>query len=137
VQAIKQSGGDAVPVEANVADGGQLRSVFDPAEERFGALDIVVHNAAAWRFGPIADATDEDFDVVFGIGARAASMALREAANRVRDGGRVLTIGAGLALMPRPGTGLYGASKAAVDHTVQVLANEPGPRQITVSVLRC
>jgi 3-oxoacyl-[acyl-carrier protein] reductase len=58
---------------------------------------------------------------------------MHEAANRLRDGGRVVAIGAGLALMPRPGTGIYGASKAAIDHLVQVLAHELGPRQITVN----
>ena len=133
VQAIEQSGGAAVAAEADVADAQQLRSLFDVGEQHFGALDIVVNNAAAWRFASIADATDEDFDMVFTTGARAAFMAMREAANRVRDGGRVVAIGAGLALMPRPGTGIYGASKAAVDHLVQVLAHELGPRQITVN----
>ena len=73
VQAIEQSGGAAVAAEADVADAQQLCSLFDVGEQHFGALDIVVNNAAAWRFASIADATDEDFDVVFTTGARAAS----------------------------------------------------------------
>jgi 3-oxoacyl-[acyl-carrier protein] reductase len=58
---------------------------------------------------------------------------MHQAANRLRDGGRVVAIGAGLALMPRPGTAIYGASKAAVNHLVRVLAHELGNRQITVN----
>jgi 3-oxoacyl-[acyl-carrier protein] reductase len=62
---IEKTGGGAVVAEANVADGKQLRGLFDLAEKHFGGLDIVVTNAAAWRFAPIADATDEDFDLIF------------------------------------------------------------------------
>jgi 3-oxoacyl-[acyl-carrier protein] reductase len=133
VQAIDKSGGSAVAAEADVADAEQLRSLFDVAEQQFGGLDILVNNAAAWRFAPIADLTIDDFDVVFSTNARAAFVAMHEAANRMRDGGRVVVIGAGLALMPRPGTAIYGASKAAVNHLVRVLAHELGPRQITVN----
>jgi 3-oxoacyl-[acyl-carrier protein] reductase len=133
VQVIEQNGGAAIAAEADVADAPQLRSLFDLAEQQFGGLDILVTNAAAWRFGSIADLTDEDFDVVFNTNARGTFIALHEAANRVRDGGRVVAISAGLALMPRPDTGIYGASKAAINHLVRVLANELGPRQITVN----
>jgi 3-oxoacyl-[acyl-carrier protein] reductase len=133
VRTIDKSGGSAVAAEADVADAEQLRSLFDVAEQQFGGLDILVNNAAAWRFAPIADLTVDDFDVVFSTNARAAFVAMHEAANRMRDGGRVVVIGAGLALMPRPGTAIYGASKAAVNHLVRVLAHELGPRQITVN----
>jgi 3-oxoacyl-[acyl-carrier protein] reductase len=133
VQAIERSGGAAMAAEADVADARQLRSLFDIAEQHFGGLDILVNNAAAWRFSSIADATDEDFDVVFTTNARGTFVAMREAAKRLRDGGRVIAIGAGLALMPRPGTAIYGASKAAINHLVRVLAHEIGPRQITVN----
>jgi len=133
VQAVEKAGGAAVAAQANVADAQQLRALFDVAEQQFGGLDILVNNAAAWRFAPIADLTEDDFDVVFSTNARATFIALHEAANRMRDGGRVVVISAGLALMPRPGTAIYGASKAAVNHLVRVLAHEVGPRQITVN----
>jgi 3-oxoacyl-[acyl-carrier protein] reductase len=133
VQVIEKSGGAALAAEADVADAQQLRRLFDITEQHFGGLDILVANAAAWRFASIADATDDDFDVVFNTNARGTFIALHEAANRLRDGGRVVAIGAGLALMPRPNTGLYGASKAAINHLVRVLAHEIGARQITVN----
>jgi 3-oxoacyl-[acyl-carrier protein] reductase len=133
VRAIGQNGGAAVVAEADVADAQQLRSLFDLAERQFSGLDILVTNAAAWRFGSLADLTDEDFDVVFNTNARGTFIALHEAANRLRDGGRIVAISAGLALMPRPDTGIYGASKAAINHLVRVLAHELGSRQITVN----
>src|SRR5580693_6825490 len=133
LQAVEKSGGAAVLADADVANADQLRGLFDLAEKHFGGLDILVTNAATWRFASIADATDEDFDVVFSTNARATFIAMHEAANRLRDGGRVVAISAGVTLMPRPGTAIYGASKAAINHLVRVLAHELGPRQITVN----
>ncbi|WP_218154749.1 SDR family NAD(P)-dependent oxidoreductase [Paenibacillus sp. UNC496MF] len=60
-------------------------------------------------------------------------MALKEAAIRVPDGGRIVAISAGLTRMPRPGTGVYAASKAAADRLVRVHAHEIGARGITVN----
>ena len=45
----------------------------------------------------------------------------------------MVAISAGLALMPRPGTAIYGASKAAINHLVRVLAHELGSRRMTVN----
>src|SRR5262249_50481334 len=73
------------------------------------------------------------FDAVFATNVRAGFIALKESALRMPDGGRVVAISAGLTLMPRPGTGIYAASKAAVDHLVRVLAHEVGARGITVN----
>jgi 3-oxoacyl-[acyl-carrier protein] reductase len=133
VQAIEQNGGAAVAAAADVADAQQLRGLFDVAEQQFGGLDILVLNAAVWRYPSIAEATDDDFDVVFSTNARGAFVALHEAANRMRDGGRIVAISAGLTRMPRPRSALYGASKAAIDHFIRVLAHEVGDRQITVN----
>jgi 3-oxoacyl-[acyl-carrier protein] reductase len=135
LQAVEKSGGAAILADADVANADQLRGLFDLAEKHFGGLDILVTNAATWRFASIADATADDFDVVFRTNARATFIAMHEAAHRLRDAGRVVAISAGLALMPRPGTAIYGASKAAINHLVRVLAHELGPRQITVNAV--
>jgi NAD(P)-dependent dehydrogenase (short-subunit alcohol dehydrogenase family) len=76
---IEKSGGAAVVAEADVADADQLRRLFKLAEKQFGGLDILVTNAAAWRFAPIAEATDQDFDLIFNTNARAAFVAMHEA----------------------------------------------------------
>src|SRR6266853_3365622 len=133
LQAVEKSGGAAVLADADVANPDQLRGLFDLAEKHFGGLDILITNAATWRFASIADATVDDFDVVFRTNARATFIAMHEAAHRLRNAGRVVAISAGSPLMPRPGTAIYGASKAAINHLVRVLAHELGPRQITVN----
>ncbi|SNQ47873.1 Uncharacterized oxidoreductase MexAM1_META1p0182 [Frankia canadensis] len=133
VDAIARSGGSAVAIQADVTDQAQLRGLFDATEQRFGRLDIVVSNVGVARFAPVATTTDDDFDACFTANTRAGFLALREAANRVVDGGRVVVISSGVTITRRPGTGVYAASKAAVEQLARVLARELGPRQITVN----
>ncbi|MBM0258880.1 SDR family oxidoreductase [Micromonospora sp. 4G55] len=133
VRRIQAAGGTAVAAPADIADAAQLRGLFDVAEKEFGHLDIVVLNASNTTHGTIVDTSDEQFDAIFATNVRSGFIALREAAIRLPDGGRIVAISAGLTLMPRPGTGIYAASKAAVDHLVRVLANEVGARGITVN----
>ncbi|MER6991676.1 SDR family oxidoreductase [Saccharopolyspora hirsuta] len=136
VAGIEASGGRAAAAQADVTDPAQLRALFDFAEQRLGGLDVLVSNVGTARFAPLAEATDADYDLLFGTNARATFTALREAANRLRDGGRIVAISSGVTATHRPGTGLYGAAKAAVDQLVRVLAGELGPRGITVNSVR-
>jgi 3-oxoacyl-[acyl-carrier protein] reductase len=133
VAAIEANGGNAVAVRADVVDPQQLRGLFDAAEEHFGGLDILVNNVGIGGFAPIAAATDEQFDTIFATNTRATFVALREAARRLREGGRIVVISSGIALAHGPGTGIYGASKAAGDAMALTLAKELGHRGITVN----
>ncbi|MFI9636711.1 glucose 1-dehydrogenase [Nocardia sp. NPDC051929] len=133
VAAIEGSGGQAWAVRADVADPAGPRRLFDAAEERFGGVDVFVNNAGVGRFGSIAEATDEDFELMFAVNTKATFVALREAAKRLRDNGRIVVVSSGATLTHRPGSGVYGASKAAVEQLVRVLARELGPRGITAN----
>jgi 3-oxoacyl-[acyl-carrier protein] reductase len=133
VDAIERSGGNGIAVRADVSNTSDLRALFDAAEAHFGVLDIVVSNVGTARFAPLVDATDDDFDTIFATNARAGFVALREAARRLHDGGRIVAVSAGVTLTHSPGTGVYAASKAALEQLVRVLAREIGHRQITVN----
>ncbi|WP_169776591.1 SDR family oxidoreductase [Amycolatopsis jejuensis] len=133
VAKIQAGGGKAVAMCADVTDDAALRGLFDRAEQEFGGLDVVVANVGIARFSPLAETTDELFDLVFRTNLRATFVALREAARRVRDGGRIVVISSGVVVTARATTGIYGAGKAAGDQLVRVLAKELGPRGITVN----
>ncbi|MFI9413188.1 SDR family NAD(P)-dependent oxidoreductase [Nocardia gamkensis] len=68
-----------------------------------------------------------------GASHEATFVALREAANRLRDNGRIVLVSSGATLTHRPGSGVFGASKAAVEQLVRVLARELAPRGITAN----
>ena len=133
VATIESTGGEATAVQGDVADPAQVRRLFDTTEEIYGGLDILVGNAGIARFGPLAEATDEDFTRVFATNTRSTFTALREAARRLRDGGRIVVISSGVAVTARPNSGVYAASKAAGDQLVRAAAKELGPRGITAN----
>ncbi|WP_433634757.1 SDR family oxidoreductase [Nocardia sp. CA-120079] len=133
VASIEASGGQAVAARADVADPGQLTGLFETAEQHFGGLDILVNNVGTATFGPIAEATDDEFDLMFTTNTKATFIALRAAANRLRDGGRIVVVSSGVTATHRPGSGIYAATKAASEALARVLAKELGPRGITVN----
>ncbi|QFU89091.1 SDR family oxidoreductase [Amycolatopsis sp. YIM 10] len=129
VRSIEERGGEAVAVRADVTDLAQLRRLFDAA----GEVDVFVSNVGVARFGPLAEVTDEQYDFLFETNTRSTFYALREAARRVRDHGRIVVISSAVVVTNRPGTALYAATKAAGDQLVKVLAKELGARGITVN----
>lgn len=129
VQGIEENGGEAVAVRSDVTDLAQLRSLFEAA----GEVDVFVSNVGIARFGPLAEVTDEQYDFLFETNTRSTFYALREAARRVRDNGRIVVISSAVVVTNRPGTALYAATKAAGDQLVKVAAKELGARGITVN----
>ncbi|MFI6025576.1 SDR family oxidoreductase [Amycolatopsis magusensis] len=129
VRTIEERGGQATAVQADVTDLPQLRRLFDAA----GEVDIFVSNVGVARFGPLAEVTDEQYDFLFDTNTRSTFYALREAARRVRDHGRIVVISSAVVVTNRPGTALYAATKAAGDQLVKVVAKELGARGITVN----
>jgi 3-oxoacyl-[acyl-carrier protein] reductase len=132
--AIERAGGRATVVQADVGRREDVERLFDEAE-RLGGVDIVVANAGRVISGSIVDMRDEDFDEVFAVNARGTFFVLREAARRMRDGGRIVTIStAGTALAPA-GASVYAASKSAAEELTRVLSKELGARGITANIV--
>jgi 3-oxoacyl-[acyl-carrier protein] reductase len=135
VKAIRERGGQAVAIRADVAQPAEVRRLFAEARNAFGALDIVVANAGVAVIKSIAESTEEEFDRVFDANTKGVFFTLQEAARNVRDGGRIVVVSTGGTRMLMSGTGLYLGSKGAVEQFVRVLSRELGPRNITVNAL--
>ncbi len=84
---------------------------------------------------PLATASEQDFDAIFATNVRGTFNVLKQAATRVRDGGRIITLSSSVAAMSFPNYGPYAASKAAVEVLTRTLANELRGRQITVNAV--
>ncbi|NKI40320.1 SDR family oxidoreductase [Streptomyces physcomitrii] len=133
VSRVEESGGRAAAVRADLSRPAEVRHLFTAAEEAYGGVDILVGNAGLARFAPLAEVSDEDFELLFTVNARATFLLLREAARRLRDGGRFVLISTGATRTVRPASGVYAASKAAAEQLVATAAKELGPRGITVN----
>lgn len=112
-----------------------VESLFGQAERRFGPPNIVAAIAGVNLSRPVVDTTEEDYDRIFSINARATFWIFREAARKVSDGGRIIGVSSNMVLQGRAGHALYAGSKAAVEQFVRTLAKELGPRGITVNAV--
>ncbi|WP_265645716.1 SDR family oxidoreductase [Verminephrobacter aporrectodeae] len=136
LHAIAQAGGETALVRADVSNAKDVQEAFDATINRFGRIDVLVNNAGVIAPGMIADVIEDTYDTVFDVNVRGALLAMREAAKRLQDGGRVINISSTLVGAPIPGSALYAASKAALEAFSRVLSKEIGPRGITVNTLR-
>lgn len=130
-QVAKETGARAV--RADQASPADLDLLFAQAQEHLPGLDILVNNAAIGTPVAMAEVTDEEYDRVMDVNARAVFVAMRWAARTMRDGGRIVNISTLNTTIPAPGISLYAASKAAVEQFAKVAARELGGRGITVN----
>ncbi len=135
VDEVVARGGKAIAVRGDVSAPLTMTNLFDAAEGRFGPVDILINNAGTMRNAMVATATDEDFDQQCAINLGGTFRGMREAANRLQDAGRIISISSSVVGLYQPSYGLYAASKAAVEAMTHVLAKELGPRGITVNAV--
>jgi 3-oxoacyl-[acyl-carrier protein] reductase len=135
VKEIIANGGRSIAIQGSVANKADVTRLFDETEKQLGSIDIVVNVAGAAVYKPHIELTDEDFEKVFSVNARGAMYMLQSAANRVKDGGRIIQFSTGATSMPILTGGLYAASKAAGERFAFALAKEIGHRQVTVNVV--
>jgi 3-oxoacyl-[acyl-carrier protein] reductase len=135
VATIESRGGQAVAIQADIGRISEIRRLFRETSTRFGHIDILVNNAATFVFHPLAETREEEFDRVFALNARGAFFAMQEAARVMPDRGRIINISTGGTTVGLPGLSVYPGSKSALEEFSLVLANELGPRGITVNTV--
>ncbi|WP_434621847.1 SDR family oxidoreductase [Azospirillum sp. B2RO_4] len=135
VEEIEAAGGRAIPVQADVGDPAAVKRMFDAAEAAFGGVDVLVNNAGVMTLSPIAQMDDDAFDRIIATNLKGTFNGLREAANRLRDGGRIVNFSTSVVGLYQPTYGVYAATKAAVEALTHILAKELGSRGITVNAV--
>ncbi|MGG5210607.1 SDR family oxidoreductase [Chryseobacterium sp. MIQD13] len=133
VVAIKNDGGDAVALQADVSNPADVKSLFDQAIAHYGKIDLLVNNAGIMINKTIKDSTDEDFTRQFDINVKGVFNTLREAATRLSDNGSVINFSSSVNRLMLPGYGIYVATKSAVEQLTRVFAKEIGHRGINVN----
>ncbi|MEO7320871.1 MAG: SDR family oxidoreductase [Nitrosospira sp.] len=132
---ITQAGGEALAVKADVSNSAEMRKLFDAAIDRFKGVNILVNNAGVLLSSSIANTSDEEFDRVLNINVKSVFYALREAATRLADGGRVVSLSSTVTRLMLPNYGAYAASKGAIEQLTRIFAKEAGERGITANIV--
>lgn len=135
VREIEAAGGRAIWVQADVSDPDAIRRLFDENERAFGGVDVVVSNAGIMRLAPFSDMADADFSRMVDVNQKGSFFVLREAARRVRDGGRIFALSSSITQLRSPTYGPYAATKGAQELFANVLAKELEGRMISVNAM--
>ena len=133
--AITEAGGECLAVQADVSDPVAVRQLFTTAIERFQQIDILVNNAGVLVFKEIAEISDDEFDRIVDINFKSVFYTLREAAAKLADHGRIVTVSSTVTRLMLPKYGAYAATKAAVEQLTRIFAREAGKRGITANIV--
>jgi NAD(P)-dependent dehydrogenase (short-subunit alcohol dehydrogenase family) len=128
---ISAAGGEVAWYAANAGDAEQAAECVEATIRRFGALDVLVNNAATNPYyGPIIDIEPSQVRKTVLVNQEAVlhwtQLAWR--ASMKDSGGAVLNISSVGGLSVEPGIGWYNVTKAALAHLTRQLAGELGPK---------
>jgi 3-oxoacyl-[acyl-carrier protein] reductase len=135
VAEIKSTGGQAIAVQADVANAADVESLFKDTIDTFGGVNVVVNCAGIMPLSLIAGGDLELFDKVIATNLRGTFLVLGQAARQVTTGGRIIAFSSSVIAKAFPTYGPYIASKAGVEGLVRVLANELRSKDITVNAV--
>ncbi|MGY0798164.1 SDR family oxidoreductase [Lysobacter sp. A286] len=132
---IEAAGGKALTAQADVSDAAAVARLFDKTEAAFGGIDVLVNNAGIMRLATIADGDDTLIDSQIAVNLKGSIYTLREAARRLRDGGRIVNLSTSVVGLKLETYGVYVATKSAVEGLTGILAKELRGRNITVNAV--
>ncbi|MGX1881177.1 SDR family oxidoreductase [Streptomyces sp. NPDC055287] len=137
VAAIEAAGGSAFTIGAELGvegDAAALWAEFD--RQSPDGLDILVNNAGIGASKGFAEIGEPEYDRVFAVNTKAPFFVTRLAADRLRDGGRIVNISTGLSRAAvMPDLIAYAMSKGGLDVFTRYLSKVLGPRGITVNAV--
>jgi 3-oxoacyl-[acyl-carrier protein] reductase len=132
------AGAPVLIVETDVAVEADCQRIVAATIERFGALDVLVNNAARFALVPLieADAAEAARVLTTNLaGPLHCARAFAAHAFERRRGGAIVNVSSIAGARPAPGCGLYSASKAALDSLTRSMALEWAPRGLRVNAV--
>src|SRR3954470_5730942 len=137
VRRITDAGGTAIAVPTNLAKDAEVEHMVATAVEQFGAVDVLVNNAAITFPGDL-DLDMKRFDLVMQVDLRAPLIAVRAvmASMKARRPAGILNVSSVAGLNYFPGLMAYGMAKAALEHLTMSAAHQLSPFGIAVNTFR-
>jgi len=132
---IEQAGGRALTIQADVSDAKAVARMFDSVEAAFDGIDVLINNAGIMKLAKLADSDEALIDSQIAVNLRGTINTLREAAKRLRDGGRIVNLSTSVVGLKLETYGIYAATKAAVETLTGILSKELRGRGITVNAV--
>jgi 3-oxoacyl-[acyl-carrier protein] reductase len=137
VAAIVAAQGQAIAVQADVADAAAVEAMFEQAISSFGRVDVLINNAGIMpaQLPLLADTDDATFDRLIAVNLKGSFNTMRAAAHRLQQGGRIVNFSTSVIGLALPGYSVYAATKAAIETMTNIFAKELRGKQITVNAI--
>src|SRR6187402_2089463 len=115
VDEITGAGRRAVAVRMDVRELDTARAAIDEAASLLAPIDVLVNNAGGGIGGPAIDVTEDDFDAVWALNAKATFFLSQHVARRMPSGGgAIINMASQAGLVALPGESSYCVAKAAI-----------------------
>lgn len=135
VAAVQAAGAKALAIQGDLTRVAECRRLFDEAIKAFGRVDIAINTTGMVIKKPIAAVTEEDYDKIFAVNAKAAFFFIQEAGKKLADRGKICTIVSSLLAAYTDSYAIYPGSKAPIEHFTRAASKEFGERGISVTAV--
>lgn len=133
--AVEAAGRRGVILQGDLTVPANVGQLFADAEAAIGKIDIAVNTVGKVLRKPIVDTTEQEYDDMFDVNAKAAYFFIQEAGRRLADGGKLITIVTALLAAFTDGYSTYAGGKAPVEHFTRAAAKEFADRGISVTAI--
>lgn len=136
-QRIQAAGGEALAIVADVADESQVQTMVQQTQERWGQVDILINNAGVMLLGNIDGANTEDWRRMININVLGLMYATHAVLPlmKAQGSGHIVNISSVAGRVANAGTGVYNASKWAVNAFSESLRKEVYTNHIRVTII--
>jgi len=134
---IKNAGGDAIAVCADVSKEDEAKGLIDAAIKHYGRLDVLVNNAGITKDNLIMRMSEEDFDSVIDTNLKGTFFCMKYASGIMlkQRCGKIINLSSVVGITGNVGQANYAASKAGVIGLTKSAARELASRGITVNAV--
>lgn len=141
VARCEEAGAEAIAFQANVADEGDVKSLFAAGVERFGSVDILIANAGLQRDGAFTDLTLEEWNTVISVNLTGVFLSMQEAVRQFRRQGmrqssalgKIVVMSSVHDTIPWAGHVNYAAAKGGVSMLMKSAAQELSSEKIRIN----
>jgi 3-oxoacyl-[acyl-carrier protein] reductase len=137
VQEIRDQGGQALAIQADVSQTAEAQNLIDSAKKEFGRIDILVNNAGTTRDTLLVRMSEEDWDIVLDTSLKGAFNCIRAVGRQMmrQRYGRIVNITSVAGIGGNAGQANYASAKAGLIGLTKTVAKELGGRGITCNAV--
>ncbi|WP_339771611.1 SDR family oxidoreductase [uncultured Paraglaciecola sp.] len=135
VAELKKANRQAVAVQCNVAITDDVNDMFNTVESELGPINVLINNAGIMINAPVAQSEEGHFDEQIAVNLKGTFNTLKQAANRMPHGGRIVNLSTSVVGLKLENYGIYAATKAAIETLSAILSKELRGKEITVNTV--